>query len=808
VPAPLRPAPPPRTAAAAPRAAGLARAALRRAVRALDGRRAAEPAPHQVPVPLPTYARPFELLPGANVAGYFKAELGVGEGGRLLLATIAAAGIEHSTVTTDRTASRQAHPFVDRGPAGAPYDVNIVCVNADQLAGFAHDVGPEFFDGRYTIGMWHWEVEDVSARMLPGLDFVDEVWCGSQFTAEAVRTSTDKPVHAFSLPVRTPVYPATVTRADLGLPDDRFVFLFVFDFFSTLERKNPMGVVSAFTRAFAPGEGPLLVLKSVNGHRVPEKLAALRAAVGDRPDVLIRDEYLSAEHKSALIGLTDCYVSLHRSEGFGLTVAEAMALGKPVVTTAYSGTMDFTNEANSYLVPYELVPIPPGCDPYPAGSRWAEADVDVAAAHMRAVVEDPATAKATAGQARTDIETLHTVESRVPFVRDRIEAAHGAPRRSSQAIRAAFSRHAGLGDVRRPERGLEKAIRLVNTVPDLRSATDKGRAAYFVRRAMRRLTHHQNEYQRDVNMALTVAIQEMHWRLEVDMVSEAVRHELQLALTSGWSYELGLQLRAHIYSLLVENGMRRMQTYGAIGAIRDRYDGTSTLAPYELRVFSQNGEDGVLAELVRRLGEGSRWFVEFGVESGQEGNCVLLADVLGWNGLFIEADPSFFANLAAKYAGNASVVTRQVMVTPENVEAVFAEAGVPAEPDVLSIDVDGNDWWIWRAVSGYRPRIVVIEYNSALEPGRALVQPYSDVYWDGTDFYGASIGAMCRLAAEKGYTLVYQELAGVNAFFVRDDLLPRLGDLLPPVPRAPNYFLNAQRHPADPAGRTYLDLDA
>jgi len=147
------------------------------------------------------------------------------------------------------------------------------------------------------------------------------------------------------------------------------------------------------------------------------------------------------------------------------------------------------------------------------------------------------------------------------------------------------------------------------------------------------------------------------------------------------------------------------------------------LTRYEHRVFSQNGEDGVLAELLRRIGVVSRWFVEFGIETGVEGNCVFLADVMGWSGLFIEPQQDASKNLCRKYSANPAVHTRRALVRADNVEQLFAQAGVPREPDVLSIDVDGNDYWIWQALTTYSPRIVVIEYNAQwplLNPDRAV----------------------------------------------------------------------------------------
>lgn len=222
-----------------------------------------------------------------------------------------------------------------------------------------------------------------------------------------------------------------------------------------------------------------------------------------------------------------------------------------------------------------------------------------------------------------------------------------------------------------------------------------------------------------------------------------------------------------------------------------------SLTRYEHRVFSQNGEDGVLTELLRRVGVVGRWFVEFGIETGVEGNCVFLADVMGWSGLFIEPRQDACKELHRKYSANSAVHTKCAFVRPDNIEQLFAEASVPSEPDVLSIDVDGNDYWIWQALTAYSPRIVVIEYNAQWPMHERWVQPYDpDRVWQGTDNYGASLGALRSLGKEKGYRFVHTELTGVNAFFVRADL-----EAVLPAPevvplRPPNYFLSGAGHPA------------
>lgn len=232
------------------------------------------------------------------------------------------------------------------------------------------------------------------------------------------------------------------------------------------------------------------------------------------------------------------------------------------------------------------------------------------------------------------------------------------------------------------------------------------------------------------------------------------------------------------------------------------------LTRFELQVFSQNGEDGVIAEILQRIGTGSRYFVEFGVGGGVEANCLLLADVFGWHGLFIEGEPRLATQLIRKYAANARVTTRYATVSPENIEALFAEATVPPEPDVLSIDIDGADYYIWQAIEQYRPRLVVIEYNSSIDLTRQLVQPSDAEAWDETAYYGASLAALEALGERKGYRLVHTELTGNNAFFVREDLATSFEALSDVRRRASNGKLRGLSHVRDPHGRRYVDLSA
>jgi glycosyltransferase involved in cell wall biosynthesis len=359
----------------------------------------------------------FASVP-VNVAGYFRAELGLGVAARSLLSALEAAGIPFNTISFDATANRQNYPFVDHA-AGATADINIVCVNPDQLAAFAEQTGPELRNGRYTIGVWFWEAEDFPPSFHGAFNYVDEIWVASDFMRETFLKVSPKPVFKFVLPVLTPQVDPALSRVDLNLPDG-FIFLFSFDFLSVLERKNPLGLIKAFTGAFSDGEGPTLAIKTINGDKRCLEIEKLRYAVRGRSDIILMDRYLSQIENNTLTALSDCYTSLHRSEGFGLTIAEAMALAKPCIATNYSGNLEFMTSANSYLCPAQRREVGPEHEPYPEASYWAEPDLDAAADLLRHVYHHQEEARDRAAQAAADMRSLHAPTAASGIIGDRL----------------------------------------------------------------------------------------------------------------------------------------------------------------------------------------------------------------------------------------------------------------------------------------------------------------------------------------------------------------------------------------------------
>ena len=198
------------------------------------------------------------------------------------------------------------------------------------------------------------------------------------------------------------------------------------------------------------------------------------------------------------------------------------------------------------------------------------------------------------------------------------------------------------------------------------------------------------------------------------------------------------------------------------------------LAEFEWRIFSQNGEDGIIAEIFRRIGPGKRTLVEIGVEDGLQCNTALLVKRSRWGGWMIEGDPARAAQLAHNYRRyRKRLRTVEKIIDAENVVPLFEELGVPREFDLLSIDVDGNDYWVWQALAGYRPRVVVLEFNIAYPPPAEWIIAYDPNHrFDNTSYYGASLSSMCELGKELGYAFVGINCNVVNAFFLREDVLP------------------------------------
>lgn len=289
-------------------------------------------------------------------------------------------------------------PVGDPGPSGrlmieqavdeTEVDVVVTCLNPPELRDLriSRQRHPA---GRVNVGMWAWEVDPAPAEWAEEGTRFDELWVNTEYIAGLVRPLVSCPVVA--IPPAVTVSPSNGVTCDLL--DDRPTFLVLADGASSLIRKNPLGAIEAFKRAFEPGSGPRMLVKIWNGASDSGEAAKLRAAAADRPDVDIVDSWLARDEFAALVSGSACLVSLHRAEGFGLPIFEALAVGVPVVATGWSGPMDLLDDRHAFFVRSETVPIPRGAPPYPVGGVWAEPDLDHAAELMRAVWSDPTAAR-------------------------------------------------------------------------------------------------------------------------------------------------------------------------------------------------------------------------------------------------------------------------------------------------------------------------------------------------------------------------------------------------------------------------------
>ena len=206
---------------------------------------------------------------------------------------------------------------------------------------------------------------------------------------------------------------------------------------------------------------------------------------------------------------------------------------------------------------------------------------------------------------------------------------------------------------------------------------------------------------------------------------------------------------------------------------RERYADGKRLEPYGFKVYSQNDEDGIIQEIFRRIGVNNRTFVEFGVESGLENNTLKLL-LEGWRGLWLEAGAENVTSIKSRFSdviANNRLTVQLAFITAENINELIGGWGT-GEIDLLSIDIDGNDFYVWQALKVINPRVVVIECNWKFPPPLSIVQAYDPRnVWRGTDYMGASLEALTRLGVRLGYSLVGTTVMGLNAFFVRNDLV-------------------------------------
>jgi len=344
---------------------------------------------------------------GLNVIGYFGSPTGVGQSARSLARAAEAAGLPVARI--------DAAALGGAPPAGGLFAANLYHVNADGAAATVEMGGPALHRGRANVAYWYWETEVFPVRWRDRFAYFDEIWVASEFCRQAIAKLS---------PISVVVMPPAVTvdraRSLTGRPGIPLTFLTVCDARSSPERKNPLGAVRAFARAFPHERAIRLKVKVANAPSVPGLVDSLRSA-GAAANVEVDDSLTNRGDVERLFAECDAYVSLHRAEGFGFPIAEAMALGKPVIATDYSGSRDFVDEATGFPVPYRPVTLDRAVGPYDAGTRWAEPDEEQAAAALRRVADDLPAAQRRAEVGQRRVASRYGLEPTGRRIRERLE---------------------------------------------------------------------------------------------------------------------------------------------------------------------------------------------------------------------------------------------------------------------------------------------------------------------------------------------------------------------------------------------------
>jgi glycosyltransferase involved in cell wall biosynthesis len=361
--------------------------------------------------------------------GYFSRWLGLGECARLHARALLDAGFPVSLhdVEIDIPHARNDRTLAEHLRTHPSYGRDLIFINPDHWADALQSIyGHANKRDRYVIGYWFWELEEFPQAWLPALDQVDEIMVSSRFVELSLRRVTGKPITRVPLPVLIG-HDSGLQRHHFGLNEQDYIFFCSFDFNSTVARKNPLAVIKAFCKAFPNGDEKVsLLIKSFNGHRDIMLLMQLASEAACDRRIVLRDDLLERADLQALHRCVDVHVSLHRSEGFGLGMAEAMCMGKPVIATAYSGNMEYMTDNNSCLVNYDLIPVRGDEYHHGQGQHWADPDPVHAAQYMRALYLDRTLGARLGMRASLDMALGFSVNAFVRALDERLLQIEGA----------------------------------------------------------------------------------------------------------------------------------------------------------------------------------------------------------------------------------------------------------------------------------------------------------------------------------------------------------------------------------------------
>lgn len=341
-------------------------------------------------------------IKGVNLIGYARAEMGIGESCRLAANTLSNTDIPFGIINFSGTNSsrKSDESWAHKEIVEPQYSINVFHINAEQMPEINLVYGDSLFLYRYNIGYWHWELPDFPDDWLNSFNYVDEIWVPSTYVSESISLKSPVPVVKIPHSIEVKILEHR-DREFFNLPESSFLFLTMYDINSVQERKNPKASIESFKHAFAPDDMSVGLVVKINGSLASVKENSyLNKLLENYNNVYVIDGTISRNDINSLLDNIDCFISLHRSEGFGLGFAEAMYLGKPVIGTNWSSNTDFMKHTNSCLVNYKLVPLERDYGPYKAYQQWADPDVEHAAEYMVKLANDKTFCKkiAIAGQ--------------------------------------------------------------------------------------------------------------------------------------------------------------------------------------------------------------------------------------------------------------------------------------------------------------------------------------------------------------------------------------------------------------------------
>ncbi|MGL5434318.1 MAG: glycosyltransferase [Lachnospiraceae bacterium] len=378
-----------------------------------------------------TEIKPFiraQYQDGINLIGTIKAETGLGQSCRLVAAELEASQIPYSIYQYEQLGAMvngEYPEYDDKIRTELPYNINLIHINPHELGLAFQQSHDKIWNGRYNIGFWLWELEEFPDEWVPCFSCLDEIWTPSEFISSSIRKKTDLPVVTipYHISLQVPENPRLSYRKGFDLPEHKFLFLMMYDRTSMTERKNPKGVLEAYSRAFkseCDASSIGLVIK-INNPTVDE-IARIYEMIPEYHDIYLITETLERQKVNELIYCVDAVVSLHRAEGFGLVLAEAMFLGTLAIATDWSSNTEFMNSEVAYMVKSDLIELQEDIGDFKKGNRWANPDLDHAAECMKRLYEDDQRREELVREAKAYITEHLSMEQAVEQIRSRVKA--------------------------------------------------------------------------------------------------------------------------------------------------------------------------------------------------------------------------------------------------------------------------------------------------------------------------------------------------------------------------------------------------